>query len=102
MLQSQDSSGWQGSLQLPPEARIKPSSKGIVVFSGGSAANSLVDVFNGVAENNASTLSYVIPISDNGGSSSELIRVFGGPGEFFCKLPGGLGDQTTDIDDRHW
>ncbi|KAJ9629635.1 hypothetical protein H2203_002016 [Taxawa tesnikishii (nom. ined.)] len=80
MLQSQDSSGWQGSLQLPPEARIKPSSKGIVVFSGGSAANSLVDVFNGVAENNASTLSYVIPISDNGGSSSELIRVFGGPG----------------------
>lgn len=25
-------------------------------------------------------LSYVIPISDNGGSSSELIRVFGGPG----------------------
>jgi hypothetical protein len=25
-------------------------------------------------------LSYIIPISDNGGSSSELIRVFGGPG----------------------
>lgn len=52
----------------------------IVIFSGGSAANSLVDVFNEVIEVNSCSLSYVIPISDNGGSSSELIRVFGGPG----------------------
>ena len=52
----------------------------LVVFSGGSAANSLVDVFDEVIDNNNYTLSYVIPISDNGGSSSELIRVFGGPG----------------------
>ncbi|KAF2468836.1 UPF0052-domain-containing protein [Lindgomyces ingoldianus] len=57
---------------------IKP--KGIVVFSGGSAANNLVDVFKTVRENKRCPLSYVIPISDNGGSSSELIRVFGGPG----------------------
>jgi hypothetical protein len=55
-------------------------SKGIVVFSGGSAANNLVDVFKVVRENKKCHLSYVIPISDNGGSSSELIRVFGGPG----------------------
>jgi hypothetical protein len=54
---------------------------GIVVFSGGSAANNLVDVFNHVRKENNAPLSYVIPISDNGGSSSELIRVFGGPGE---------------------
>ena len=54
--------------------------KGIVVFSGGSAANSLVDVFKTVSQNKKCPLSYVIPISDNGGSSSELIRVFGGPG----------------------
>ncbi|KAG6013985.1 hypothetical protein E4U41_004935, partial [Claviceps citrina] len=53
---------------------------GIVVFSGGSAANSLVDVFERVREANNTTLSYVIPISDNGGSTSEIIRVFGGPG----------------------
>ncbi|KUJ09927.1 UPF0052-domain-containing protein [Mollisia scopiformis] len=52
----------------------------IVVFSGGSAANNLVDVFGKVAEDKGCSLSYVIPISDNGGSSSELIRVFGGPG----------------------
>lgn len=60
----------------PPNSR-----SGIVVFSGGSAANSLVDLFNQVREANDTTLSYVIPISDNGGSSSELIRVFGGPGQ---------------------
>ncbi|KIW00060.1 uncharacterized protein PV09_08404 [Verruconis gallopava] len=54
--------------------------KGIVVFSGGSAANNLVDVFKHVSEDQKCPLSYVIPISDNGGSSSELIRVFGGPG----------------------
>ncbi len=57
-----------------------PNGKGIVVFSGGSAANSLVDVFENVRENKDCPLSYIIPISDNGGSSSELIRVFGGPG----------------------
>ena len=57
-----------------------PQRRRVVVFSGGSAANSLVDVFNEVIEKNHCALDYVIPISDNGGSSSELIRVFGGPG----------------------
>lgn len=51
-----------------------------MIFSGGSAANSLVDVFESVRKSKACSLSYIIPISDNGGSSSELIRVFGGPG----------------------
>ena len=60
------------------EAATTP--RGIVVFSGGSAANSLVDVFNEIAQSRHCPLSYIIPISDNGGSSSELIRVFGGPG----------------------
>ncbi|RYC53606.1 hypothetical protein CHU98_g12603, partial [Xylaria longipes] len=57
----------------------KPPS-GIVVFGGGTATNSLVDVFERLRESRGCTLQYVIPISDNGGSSSELIRVFGGPG----------------------
>lgn len=57
-----------------------PHAGGCVVFSGGSAANSLVDVFNKIIEYRKCSLSYIIPISDNGGSSSELIRVFGGPG----------------------
>ncbi|KAE8148145.1 hypothetical protein BDV25DRAFT_168654 [Aspergillus avenaceus] len=54
--------------------------RGIVVFSGGSAANNLVDVFSSLRESKNCSLSYIIPISDNGGSSSELIRMFGGPG----------------------
>ena len=54
--------------------------KGIAIFSGGSGANSLVAVFKAVREDKKCPLSYIIPISDNGGSSSELIRVFGGPG----------------------
>lgn len=57
--------------------------RNIVVFSGGSAANNLVDVFKKITQDKKCQLSYVIPISDNGGSSSELIRVFGGPGRLF-------------------
>lgn len=83
-------SGWQGSLRLPTADVTPPRSPafaattrgGIVVFSGGSAANNLVDVFNEIREASKAPLSYVIPISDNGGSSSELIRVFGGPGRY--------------------
>ncbi|KAF2156941.1 UPF0052-domain-containing protein [Myriangium duriaei CBS 260.36] len=70
---------WQPTLTLPNGDSPRPQ-KGIVVFSGGSAANSLVELFNAIAEQHSSNLSYVIPISDNGGSTSELIRVLGGPG----------------------
>ncbi|KXT13418.1 hypothetical protein AC579_9915 [Pseudocercospora musae] len=82
--------GWQPNwnlLNVPSEPgsgtstpRLSAQRGGVVVFSGGSAANCLVDVFNEIREANNTSLSYVIPISDNGGSSSELIRVFGGPG----------------------
>ncbi|KAI0804195.1 UPF0052 domain protein [Xylaria sp. FL0064] len=58
---------------------FKPS-RGIVVFGGGTATNSLVDVFENLRRSRNCSLNYIIPISDNGGSSSELIRVFGGPG----------------------
>ncbi|KAI5861537.1 UPF0052-domain-containing protein [Durotheca rogersii] len=57
-----------------------PRPRGIVVFGGGTATNSLVDVFERIRESRGCQLTYVIPISDNGGSSSELIRVLGGPG----------------------
>lgn len=63
-----------------PFGALMPSNRGIIVFSGGSAANSLVEVFDAVRTSKDCPLSYIIPISDNGGSSSELIRVFGGPG----------------------
>ena len=61
-------------------ATVNVTKRKVIVFSGGSAANSLVDVFNEVIEKNNCALTYVIPISDNGGSSSEILRVFGGPG----------------------
>lgn len=73
----------RASRAASPGRAVSPGSTrtGIVVFSGGSAANNLVDVFEGVRAANGTSLSYVIPISDNGGSTSEIIRVFGGPGK---------------------
>lgn len=47
----------------------------IVVLSGGTATNELVSVFNELS----SRVIYVLPILDNGGSTSEIIRVIGGP-----------------------
>ncbi|KAK5634311.1 hypothetical protein RRF57_010025 [Xylaria bambusicola] len=65
---------------------VKPS-RGIVVFGGGTATNSLVDVFENLRRSRNCSLQYIIPISDNGGSSSELIRVFGGPGRLVRLIP---------------
>jgi len=68
-------------MQVSEHHTSKPTgARGIVIFSGGSAANNLVDVFGHLAAQQEANLSYVMPISDNGGSTSELIRVFGGPG----------------------
>ncbi|KAK8439846.1 hypothetical protein ACI3LY_004726 [Candidozyma auris] len=50
-------------------------SDSVVVFSGGTATNDLVHVFNSLS----ASVTYVLPISDNGGSTSEIIRVIGGP-----------------------
>lgn len=47
----------------------------ISVISGGTATNELVQLFESISPN----VSYILPISDNGGSTSELIRVIGGP-----------------------
>ncbi|CUS08640.1 unnamed protein product [Tuber aestivum] len=58
---------------------ISPRKNRIVVFSGGSAANNLIDVFKNLCGNSRS-LDFILPISDNGGSTSEILRVCGGPG----------------------
>ncbi|EMG47314.1 hypothetical protein G210_2374 [Candida maltosa Xu316] len=49
----------------------------ITVVSGGTATNELVPLFKKLSPNN--NISYILPISDNGGSTSEIIRVIGGP-----------------------
>ncbi|KAI8981520.1 hypothetical protein BDB01DRAFT_906543 [Pilobolus umbonatus] len=51
-------------------------SHSFVVFSGGSACNHILDTFHKTSTND---VSYILGISDNGGSTSELIRVLGGP-----------------------
>ena len=43
-----------------------------LIISGGTGCNSICSAFG-----NAAT--YVLPVSDDGGSSSEIIRVIGGP-----------------------
>ncbi|KAK0720742.1 hypothetical protein B0H67DRAFT_577185 [Lasiosphaeris hirsuta] len=75
---------------------------GITVFSGGTAANSLVDVFNKIVEKKGRQLSYVIPISDNGGSSSELIRFVGGPsvGDIRSRLVRLIPNHDRDNDEE--
>ncbi|KAI1326266.1 UPF0052-domain-containing protein [Xylariaceae sp. FL0255] len=79
-------------------SHLKP--RGIVVFGGGTATNSLVDVFEKLRESRNCLLSYIIPISDNGGSSSELIRVFGGPGigDIRSRLVRLIPDSDTDAE----
>lgn len=75
----------------PQPSPIPQQLTGISVFSGGTAANFLVDVFDQIIARRKCPLRYIIPISDNGGSSSELIRVFGGPSMCasppFCMAP---------------
>ncbi|SCW02577.1 LAFE_0F09560g1_1 [Lachancea fermentati] len=47
----------------------------IVVLSGGTAANSILPALDSLSKD----LSFILPISDNGGSTSEILRVVGGP-----------------------
>ncbi|ODQ45438.1 hypothetical protein PICMEDRAFT_27772, partial [Pichia membranifaciens NRRL Y-2026] len=47
----------------------------ITVISGGTATNHILDAFH---PDDGYTVTYVLPVSDNGGSSSEILRVLGG------------------------
>lgn len=75
----------------------KPSS--YVVFSGGSACNHILDGFH---KTGAHDVSYVLAISDNGGSTSELLRVLGGPsvGDLRSRLIRLMDtlDETTNVE----
>ncbi|CAO3628653.1 unnamed protein product [Mucor hiemalis] len=76
----------------------KPSS--YVVFSGGSACNHILDGFH---KTGAHDVSYILGISDNGGSTSELLRVLGGPsvGDLrsrLIRLMDTLDENTTNLE----
>ncbi|RCK65313.1 hypothetical protein Cantr_01440 [Candida viswanathii] len=49
----------------------------ITILSGGTATNELVPLFKRLSPNN--NISYILPILDNGGSTSEIVRFIGGP-----------------------
>ncbi|CAG8731762.1 20302_t:CDS:2 [Racocetra persica] len=48
----------------------------LVVISGGTACNLIVNTLQDITTD----VSYVLGLSDNGGSTSEILRVLGGPG----------------------
>ncbi|ODV87114.1 hypothetical protein CANARDRAFT_26542 [[Candida] arabinofermentans NRRL YB-2248] len=59
----------------------------VAIISGGTAANSLLEVFSRLSQDsksgsgyggNIKFTSHILPVSDNGGSTSEIIRVLGG------------------------
>ena len=52
----------------PGESSEEPS---VLVVSGGTGGNAICSAFRDAC--------YVLPLSDDGGSSSEIIRVLGGP-----------------------
>lgn len=55
---------------------IRPMENQLLIFKGGTAFNSLIEEI----KDHIPRTSYILPISDDGGSSSEIVRVFGGPG----------------------
>ncbi|KAG5654329.1 hypothetical protein H0H81_004283 [Sphagnurus paluster] len=57
-----------GASQVQHVSEARPS---FVVISGGTGGNAICSAFTNA--------SYVLPVSDDGGSSSEIIRVLGGP-----------------------
>lgn len=78
----------QAARQLePPGLPVKESlefgstsSESYLVISGGTGCNAICAAF-------AQSACYVLPVSDDGGSSSEIIRVLGGPSIGNVSLP---------------
>ncbi|KZT22076.1 UPF0052-domain-containing protein [Neolentinus lepideus HHB14362 ss-1] len=54
-----------------PSSEDRTDSPSFLVISGGTGCNSICSAFGNAC--------YVLPVSDDGGSSSEIIRVLGGP-----------------------
>ncbi|KAI7733959.1 hypothetical protein M8C21_031965 [Ambrosia artemisiifolia] len=56
----------------PPATSLQPS---ILVFSGGTAFNGVVEELKKLT----TSVAHVLPVSDDGGSTAEIVRVLGGP-----------------------
>ncbi|KAF7319833.1 hypothetical protein MKEN_00766400 [Mycena kentingensis (nom. inval.)] len=64
--------GLQAHPSLKPHSVESPADASYVVISGGTGGNAICSAFGARA-------CYVLPVSDDGGSSAEIIRVIGGP-----------------------
>lgn len=76
------SSPARGGGPLPALSELQPSSAdaappepSLVVFSGGTAFNSVA----GHMRQLTTRIAHVLPVSDDGGSTAEIVRVLGGP-----------------------
>ena len=58
--------------QIAANTQELPSKLSYVVISGGTGANSIATAFG-------TSPAFVLPVSDDGGSSAEILRCFGGP-----------------------
>ena len=57
---------------LPSSSSAYAGALSYLIFSGGTGANSIANAFG-------PSPAFVLPVSDDGGSSSEILRCFGGP-----------------------
>ncbi|QPG73211.1 hypothetical protein FOA43_000518 [Brettanomyces nanus] len=79
----------------------------IAIVSGGTATNAILDVIQQLAgdQNHNShsngCISYILPISDNGGSTSEIIRVMGGcsVGDIRSRITRLIPDESSGLRD---
>jgi cathepsin L len=64
------------------------------VFSGGTAFNSMINTLT----NETSNVCHILPITDNGGSTREIVRVLGGPaiGDIRSRLIRLASDKTQE------
>ncbi|KAI9354923.1 hypothetical protein BD770DRAFT_324362 [Pilaira anomala] len=69
-----------------------------VVFSGGSACNFIASAFQSITP----SVCYILGVSDNGGSTSELLRVLGGPsiGDLRSRLTRLINADGHDSEER--
>ena len=65
---------WSESSLLAEHSRLAPAPS-IVVFSGGTAFNGVAADFKHLTHR----VTHVLPVSDDGGSTAEIVRVLGGP-----------------------
>lgn len=71
----------------------------VLIFSGGTAANALVSSFQAICP----STTYVLPISDNGGSTSEILRTLGGIGigDIKSRLVKLIPEDDENVDRKH-